>query len=177
LCERNEEERRAWLQQAAAIPGSKRIYIDEAGTQDTLTRLFGWSLKGTRCLGERRGHAKERVSMVAAWCQGEVLAPLTFHGSCGADLFEGWFQSQLLPLLEPGQVVILDNATFHRMSILRPLLEKPAAGEEGMLTAAAARLLTRLQQNRAALEHNQAPRPAQHRPHPLLPRKRRCRLL
>jgi transposase len=124
FCERNEEERRAWLQQTAAIPSSKRIYIDEAGAQDTLTRLFGWSLKGTRCLGERRGHAKERVSMVAAWCQGEVLAPLTFQGSCGADLFEGWFQSQLLPLLEPGQVVILDNATFHRMSILRPLLEK-----------------------------------------------------
>ncbi len=68
--------------------------------------------------------------MVAAWCQtkpgepGKVLSPLTFQGSCDAVLFEWWFEHQLLPLLEPGQVVILDNATFHRKSVLRKLLEK-----------------------------------------------------
>lgn len=115
------------------IPIQKRVYVDEAGVEDTLTRLFGWSLRGTPCPGERRGHAKERVSMIAAWCQrtdgqgdgqGAVLAPLTFCGSCDAVLFEWWFEHQLLPLLEPGQVVILDNATFHRKKKLQELLEK-----------------------------------------------------
>lgn len=62
--------------------------------------------------------------MIAAWCQGQVLAPVTFQGSCDAAVFECWFKNQLLPLLEPGQVVILDNATFHRMKTLRPLLEE-----------------------------------------------------
>ena len=74
-------------------------------------------------MGERRGHAKERISMVAAWCQGRVFSPWTFTGSCDAALFEVWFQSQLLPQLKPGQVVILDNATFHRKSVLSRLLE------------------------------------------------------
>lgn len=62
--------------------------------------------------------------MVAALCRGKVRAPLTFQGSCDARLFEWWFEHQLLPLLEPGQVVILDNATFHRKGILRALLKE-----------------------------------------------------
>jgi len=76
-----------------------------------------------RCLGERRGHAQKRISMVAALCRGQVIAPFTFGGSCDAQLFEWWFENRLLPLLEPGQVIILDNATFHRKKKLRLLLE------------------------------------------------------
>ena len=67
--------------------------------------------------------------MVAAWCRGpngkaQVLAPFTFRGTCDADLFEWWFEHSLLPLLEPGQVVVLDNATFHRKKKLQEMLEK-----------------------------------------------------
>lgn len=81
-----------------------------------------------RCQGERRGHAKKRVSMLGAWCRepgdkAQILAPLTFTGSCDSDLFEAWFEQHLLRELRPGQVVILDNATFHRKAVLRELLE------------------------------------------------------
>ena len=62
--------------------------------------------------------------MVAAQCQGQVLAPWTFRGSCDAEFFEVWFQTQLLPQLQPGQVVILDNATFHRKAVLQEMLER-----------------------------------------------------
>ncbi len=49
---------------------------------DTLSYAYGWSHKGDRCPGERLGHRTQRVSMAAAWCQGQVLAPLTFEGYC-----------------------------------------------------------------------------------------------
>ncbi len=91
--------------------------------EDTLSYAYGWSEKGTRCLAERLGHRTCRISMIAAWCQGQVLAPLTFHGYCDSLLVETWFEKCLLPVLQPGQVVILDNASFHRHAYLRPLLE------------------------------------------------------
>ena len=59
---------------------------------------------------------------MAALCQGQLLAPLTFTGSCDAGLVEAWFEQQLLPVLCQGQVVILDNASFHRHKTLRVLL-------------------------------------------------------
>lgn len=106
------------------MPVEARVYIDEAGVEDTLCFGYGWSLQGTRCLGERLGHRTSRVSMAAAWCCGEVLAPLTFQGYCHAELVEAWFEQQLCPALSPGQVVILDNASFHKMSALQGLVEQ-----------------------------------------------------
>ena len=99
-----------------------RVYVDEAGVEDTLDYAYGWSLKGTRCWGETLGHRTQRVSMAAAWCAGEVLAPLTFQGYCDSALIEAWFAQQLCPALRPGQVVILDNASFHRKERLRRMV-------------------------------------------------------
>lgn len=100
------------------------MYVDEAGVEDTLSYAYGWSPKGVRCVGERLGHRTERVSMAAALCQGEILAPLTFEGYCDAALVEAWFEQQLCPALRAGQVVILDNASFHSMPRLRLLLSQ-----------------------------------------------------
>lgn len=104
------------------IPPHQRVYVDEAGVEDTLSYAYGWSHKGKRCPGERLGHRTQRVSMAAAFCQSQVLAPLTFEGMCDSALVEAWFEQQLAPVLRPGQVVILDNASFHRMSRLREIL-------------------------------------------------------
>jgi transposase len=99
-----------------------RVYVDEAGVEDTLDYAYGWSLRGTRCWGEKLGHRTQRISMAAAWCAGEVLSPLTFEGYCDSVLIETWFERQLCKVLRPGQVVILDNASFHRKERLRQLL-------------------------------------------------------
>ena len=61
--------------------------------------------------------------MAAAWCCGEVLAPLTFEGYCHSELVVAWFEQQVCPVLRAGQVVILDNASFHPMNTLRALVE------------------------------------------------------
>lgn len=60
--------------------------------------------------------------MAAAWCQGEILAPLTFEGTCNSALIEAWFEQHLVNALCPGQVVILDNASFHRVPRLRQIV-------------------------------------------------------
>lgn len=52
------------------------MYIDEAGVENTLTYDYGWSPNGTPIYAERLGHFTERVSMVAAWCVGNVFAPI-----------------------------------------------------------------------------------------------------
>ena len=80
-----------------------------------------------RCAGERLGHRTQRVSMAAAWCcredgQRQVLAPLTFEGYCDGALIEAWFEQQLVKALRAGQVVILDNASFHRQKPLQEIL-------------------------------------------------------
>jgi transposase len=100
------------------------VYVDEAGVEDTLSYAWGWSPQGERCPGERLGHRTQRISMAAAWCDGQVLAPLTFEGYCDSALIEAWFAQELCPVLRAGQVVILDNAAFHRHEVLQELLAR-----------------------------------------------------
>jgi transposase len=109
----------------AAIAPGKRVYVDEAGVEDTLSYAYGWSEKGSRCRGERLGHRTQRTSIAAAWCQGQVLSPLMFQGYCNSAWIEAWFQQHLVKELQPGQVVIvviLDNAPFHCKKRLREIL-------------------------------------------------------
>lgn len=62
--------------------------------------------------------------MIAAYCQKKVFAAMTFVGYCDSLLVETWFEKVLIPELKANQVVILDNASFHRKARLKELLEK-----------------------------------------------------
>ena len=53
-------------------------------------------------------------SVGSALKQEELFAPITFSGSCNRDLFERWLEQSLLPQLQPGDVIVIDNASFHR---------------------------------------------------------------
>ena len=65
--------------------------------------------------------------MIAAWCHQQLLAPFTVDGSCNRVVFEAWVETCLVPVLQPGQVVILDNATFHKGGRIQQLVELAGA--------------------------------------------------
>ena len=120
--ERDPQAREEFVKVVEAVPSHQRVYVDEAGVEDTLAYAYGWSEKGHRCLGERLGHRTQRTSVAAAWCEGAVLSPLMFEGYCDSALIEAWFEQHLIRELKPGQVVILDNASFHRKNRLSEIL-------------------------------------------------------
>lgn len=49
---------------------------------------------------------------------------MTFKGSCNTDLVEAWVEQVLVPQLHPGQVVVMDNASFHKSVMIRELIEQ-----------------------------------------------------
>ena len=113
---------------------SERVYVDESGCDDRLQREHGWSVRGEVCVDKRVGRARERRSVVAAWqpLSGEAVssagaglrAALSFESTCHSRLFELWLRVMLCPLLRAGQVVILDNARFHRPKAVQRILAK-----------------------------------------------------
>lgn len=100
---------------------------------------YGWNEKGKRFYDLKSGKRSLRVSIISGLCQGKLIAPLTFEGSCNRSVFEArkccfvsslfhalvekWLEEKLLTQLEPGKVLILDNATFHKGERIRELVE------------------------------------------------------
>ncbi len=54
----------------------------------------------------------------------KIFAPLIFSGSCDTEIFNTYIRQTLLPVLKPGSVVVLDNASFHKASDILKILEK-----------------------------------------------------
>ena len=122
--ERNEEKRALFLKALSKIPIYNRVYLDESGFEHQLNRESGWSIKGSRLFGFRSGKKLKRINLIAAYCEKQVLAPIRFEGMCDREFFKNWVGNHLVPELKKGQVVILDNASFHYYPELKEDLKK-----------------------------------------------------
>lgn len=94
------------------------MYVDETGFDAPLIREYGYSVKGQRLEGERSGKRFARTSLIAGLKEGRPVAPLEFKGYCNTEVVLSWVKQMLIPSLKPGDVVIWDNATFHKSSKL-----------------------------------------------------------
>ena len=68
----------------------------------------------------------KRISIIAGYEYGSktVIAPFDYTGYTDTALFNLWFIQELLPSLRAGQVVILDNASFHKSPLLKIAADK-----------------------------------------------------
>ena len=117
--ERSEEARAAYQEEIAQIPESRRIYVDECGIAQDLQREYGRAPRGMRIYGMVSGRKFARLNVVAGYCNGRKLAEYCYRGITTAKVFEDWFCTYLLPETRIGDVIILDNASFHNEKRLR----------------------------------------------------------
>lgn len=104
------------------------MFADEAGMDQRDEYGYGYSPKGERIEALKSGTRGGRINMIAAYCQRTLLAPFTVEGSCNRTVFETWIETCLIPVLKPGQKLIIDNASFHKGGRIEELLT--AAGCE-----------------------------------------------
>jgi hypothetical protein len=68
--------------------------------------------------------AKVLVNTIArALCNQKLSAPFTIEGACNRTVFEMWLETSLVPTLVTGQVVVMDNATFHKGGRIQELIQ------------------------------------------------------
>ena len=97
--------------------------MDESGIDKYIYRPYGRSLLGKIVQGMVSGKRYQRESFVAGKVGSKIIAPFCYQGTCNTDLFNYWVEHFLVPELSPDQVVILDNATFHKSSKTKRLIE------------------------------------------------------
>lgn len=122
--ERDEQKRQTFVAQREQLEDHQLIYLDEAGIDDVEDYGYGWCERGERFEAVRQGSRKQRVSFMAALHQQALMAPMTYEGYCNRVVFEAWLEQMLLPSLQPGQVLICDNATFHKGGRIAELVEQ-----------------------------------------------------
>ena len=121
--EASKERREEYKKLIKEIPKEKLVYIDESGIEETLVKDRGWCQKGKKLLGKKSGKYYQRTNIIAGLVNKKSIAPMIFNGSCNTKLFEAWIEQFLIKELWPGQVVIMDNAAFHKPIKTKELIE------------------------------------------------------
>jgi hypothetical protein len=123
--ERDEEKRAAFLAEIECINPADLIYLDESGIDANLQRNYARAIRGKQVISEVCGKKTARTSMIAAWVQHKksLIAPYVFSGYTDSKRFNDWLEEELLPQLRTGQVVVMDNASFHRGKRTKELIE------------------------------------------------------
>ena len=115
--------REIFLEKLSKIPIENRIYLDENKINKYLYKAHVRCMRGKKVIGEVSGMRYARESFISALHRVKVFCPMCFKGTCNSDLFNVWLKEMLIPNLPPGQVLILDNASFHRSEKTRVMVE------------------------------------------------------
>jgi transposase len=102
------------------------VFLDESGAKTNMTRLYGRSLKGTRCVDHTaHGHWKT-MTMLSAIRSGGVMqdATVVVDGAINGDTFLAYVEQFLVPSLRPGDVVVMDNLGSHKVAGVREAIEE-----------------------------------------------------
>lgn len=63
------------------------------------------------------------MSIIGALNQDNIIAPLVFEGYTNTDVFITYLEKVLVPLLRKGQVLIMDNAAFHKSPRIQKIID------------------------------------------------------
>jgi transposase len=67
------------------------------------------------------------MTFIAALRHDGIAAPYVFDGPINGERFLAWVQQMLVPALQPGDVVILDNLSSHKAPEVRKAIRKAKA--------------------------------------------------
>jgi hypothetical protein len=89
------------------------VFIDEAGVNIAMSRLFARSPQGSRAYGERPEGRGKNVTMIGAMSTEGIIAAMTFTGGTNTSAFKTYVTQILVPNLWSGATVVMDNFSSH----------------------------------------------------------------
>ncbi len=90
------------------------VFIDETSTNTKFTRSCGRCLKGERLNSKAPfGRWGTQTLIAGLQCKG-LVAPWIVSGPINRAAFDRYIETQLAPILKPGDIVILDNLAAHK---------------------------------------------------------------
>jgi transposase len=117
----------AWADNQPKLDPDRLVFIDETGTSTKMARLRGRAPRGERLVGKiPHGHWKT-TTFVAGLRSTALTAPCVIDGPMNGNGFLAYVEQVLAPTLKPGDVVVLDNLSAHKVPGVREAIEAAGA--------------------------------------------------
>ena len=109
---------------AGTVEPHKLVFVDEMGTNTSLSLQYAYSLKGRRTYAQIPRNRGANTTLLASMSLEEMGPCLAVEGSITATVFEAYVEKVLAPSLRDGQIVVVDNLGAHKGERDREQIEK-----------------------------------------------------
>jgi len=117
----------AWRENQPNLDPSRLVFIDETCTTTNMARTRGRCSRGERLVSAVPfGHWKT-TTFVAGLRHDGIVAPLVIDGPMNGSMFTAYIQQFLAPTLAPGDIVVMDNLSSHKVQGVKEAIEARGA--------------------------------------------------
>jgi len=119
--------RAQWAKRQRTIDPERLVFIDETWTKTNMEPLRGWAPQGERLVAKvPHGHWKT-MTFVASLRRDRIEAPWLIDGPINGEGFRTYVEKVLVPTLQPGELVIMDNLGSHKGQAVRQAIRSAGA--------------------------------------------------
>lgn len=119
--------RETWRKTQKDWAPEQLVFLDETWAKTNLSRTHGRALAGQRLIAKvPHGHWKTTTFLAGLRASGWT-APLVIDGAINGSLFRNYVQQHLVPTLQPGDILIMDNLASHKVCGVREAIESAQA--------------------------------------------------
>lgn len=109
------------------IEPDRLVFVDESGATTEMTRRYGRAPGGERIREATPAGHWSTLTMLGAMSRKGILASMTVESPTDGDVFLAYLDQVLCPALRPGQVVVMDNLSAHKVEGVRQRIESAGA--------------------------------------------------
>ena len=125
--EENRKRREGFVATLRGISPEKLIFLDESGVSTQMTRLYARCQTGAR-IDETAPDGRWKILTVpGAISTRGMIAAMTVEAAAGREIFLAYLDKVLCPKLQPGDGVVMDNLSSHKVKGVRERIEAAGA--------------------------------------------------
>ena len=119
--------RRSFVEAVRAEDWTRFVFVDETSTNLTHCRRYGRAPQGRHVHQTVPLHGGSNVTLIAAFTPNGLGALLRVNGAVNGNVFAAYLDQVLGPTLVPGDVVMLDKLSVHKVDGLEQMVKKYGA--------------------------------------------------
>ena len=108
---------------AQKVDPTRLVFVDEMGTNTSLSPVYAYSPKGRRAYAEVPRNRGKNTTLLASMSLEGMGPCLAVEGATSATVFESYVEQLLAPTLRSGQIIVVDNLSAHKGERVRELIE------------------------------------------------------
>lgn len=106
-----------------SIPPERLVFLDESGVSTQMTKRYGRARRGHRIAEATPEGNWKILTILGAMSVRGMIATMTVEAATDAEIFLAYLDHVLCPQLQPGQVVVMDNLSSHKVAGVRERIQ------------------------------------------------------